>query len=82
VTAAPPSASLAAAIPATPAAKTQSPPPHRPSASPRATPFRGQANAFLRNRSNLTPVISVLVLLVVILIPCAAAAVTRYRRLL
>jgi hypothetical protein len=29
----------------------------------------------------MTPVISVLVLLVVILIPCAAAAVTRYKRL-
>jgi hypothetical protein len=36
---------------------------------------------FLPNRSRITPVISVLVIMVVILIPCAAAAVTRYNRL-
>jgi len=44
-------------------------------------PFRAQGNSFLPRGSKMTPVISVLVLLVVILIPCAAAAVTRYKRL-
>jgi hypothetical protein len=46
-----------------------------------AAPFRAQANSFLPRVSKLTPVISILLLLVVILIPCAAAAVTRYKRL-
>ena len=40
-----------------------------------------QANSFLPRVSKLTPVISVLLLLLVILIPCAAAAVMRYKRL-
>jgi hypothetical protein len=35
----------------------------------------------LPHGGKLTPVISVLVLLIVVLIPCAAAAVMRYRRL-
>ena len=48
---------------------------------PGAAPFRAQANIFLPNRSRITPVVSVMVLMVVILIPCAAAAVMRFKRL-
>jgi hypothetical protein len=44
-------------------------------------PFRAQANALLPRGSKIAPAVSILVLLLVILIPCAAAAVTRYRRL-
>jgi hypothetical protein len=74
-----PTASFAAAVPGggTPPPNGRSP---HPSAAPKAGPFR-QANMFLPTSSKLVPVISVVILLLVVLIPCAAVAVTRYRRL-
>ena len=67
-------------VPVTPSSSPPAPS-HQPAKLAGAAPYREQANSFLPRVSKLTPVISVLLLLLVILIPCAAAAVMRYKRL-
>jgi hypothetical protein len=89
-----PTASFAVAPPASfavaPPAATHRGRPHRSTSPPRPSPHRSgapkagpfhQANMLLPNHSRVVPVIGVVTLLVVVLIPCAAAAATRYRRL-
>jgi len=86
VTAGASSTSLAVALPVTRAGRPAHAPSRRPSApqQPAAPPgaglFRGQANMFLPDRSKLVPAISLAVLLIVVLIPCAAVAATRYKK--
>jgi hypothetical protein len=73
---------VASVPPATkaPAAKARRPtPPHKAPVRPKTAPFRGQFS-FQANRGGFTPVISRIILLLVVLIPCAAAAVTRYMK--
>jgi hypothetical protein len=55
------------------------PAPHRP-ASSRPAPSRGRSILFLPGRGAFAPVVSIPVLAVVVLIPCAVAAVTRFRK--
>jgi hypothetical protein len=52
----------------------------RTTAPARSALFHDQGNSFLPSRSKVVPVISVVILMIVVLIPCAAAAVTRYGR--